>query len=212
MPSDGKILGPVELVVLIVALLLIAYILLKNQGGSVYEKSETIQIIDNPQMEGGERQVRNYEMREEERVEVILQQLSEDFTEENNSSVKERINIDNAISDDELNYLEEVKQKHKEEEAFISPSDWLSILQASHKTYSKLKSVFEEADSANKKVKEDNVSNLLENAIVAKNIYSKIEELFNIPEEDARAFAKQGKKAISDWAEFVEQNQTGEGQ
>ena len=208
MDSKKKLISPVELVILIVALSLIAYILLKNSGGNLYERSETIQIVDNPSAEGEEKQVRNYEMREEDRVEVILQELSEQYTEENNTTSKDRINYDQTLSDDELKYLDEVKEKHKEEEEFISPSDWLTILKASHKTYKSIKSVFEDADSSGKAVKEDNVSNMLDNAIVAKNIYSKIEELFQIPEEDAKAFAEQGKKAMSDWAEFVEQNQS----
>ena len=208
MDSKKKLISPVELVILIVALLLIAYIILKNNGGNVYERSETIQIIDNPSAEGEERQVRNYEMLEEDRVEVILQQLSEQYTDKNNTTPRDRINYDQTLSVDELNYLDEVKERHEQKEEFISPSDWLSILQASHKTYNTIKSVFEDADFSGKEVKEDNVSNMLENAIVAKNIYSKIEELFRIPEEDVKAFAEQGKKAMSDWAEFVEQNQS----
>ena len=208
MDSKRKIISPVELTILIVALLFIAYIVLKNTGGSVYERSETIQIIDNPSVEGEERQVRNYEMREEERIEVILQQLSEQYTEENNTTPRDRINYDQTLSEDELNYLDEVKERHKQEEQFISPSDWLSILQTSHKTYNKIKSVFEDADTSGKEVKENNVSNMLDNAIIAKNVYSKIEALFQIPEDDAKAFAEQGKKAMSDWAWFVEQNQS----
>ena len=84
MSTKRKILGPLELGILIVALGLIAYIILKSKGGNVYERSENIQIIDNPKAEGGEKQIRNYEMREEDRVEVILQQLSEVYSADNN--------------------------------------------------------------------------------------------------------------------------------
>jgi hypothetical protein len=163
MSSKRKIIGPVELVILVIALGLIAYILLKSSGGNVYEHSENIQIVDNPETEGGEKQIRNYEMQDEDRVEVILQQLSEYYVDENNTTPKDRQIKDKAISEDE---------------------------------------------TSGKTVREDNVSNMLENAIIAKTVYSKIEELFQIPEEDARAFAEQGKKAVSDWAQFIEQNQS----
>lgn len=209
MPSERKIIGPMELVILLVALLLIAYIVLKSNGGNVYERNENVQIVDNPEEEGGKKQIRNFEMQNEDRVEVILQQLSEHYVDENNTTPKDRLIPDKAISDDEMNYLEEVKEKHKQQEdTSLNPSDWYSILKTSHKTYNKIKSVFEDADASGKAVKEDNVSKMLENAIVANTIYSKIEELFQIPEEDAKAFAKQGKKAVSDWAQFVEQNQS----
>ncbi len=207
MTSNRKIIGPVELVILLIALLLIAYILLKSTGGSVFEQAEEIQIVDNPVSGEGKKQVRNYEMQNEDRVEVILQQLSENYTDEKNTMPKDEINYDKTISEDELNYFEEVKEKHAKKDTSKNPSDWLTILQASHKTYSKIKSVFENADNSGKAVKEDNVSKMLENAIIANNIYSKIEELFQISEEDAKAFAEKGKNAVSDWAEFIEQNQ-----
>jgi len=212
MESKRKIIGPIEMVVLAIALGLIAYILLKSSGGNVYESAENIQIVDNPDEKGRGGQVRNYEMQNEDRVEVILQQLSENYVDEKNAIPKERLNPDKLIPEDEMVYLEEVKKKHKEEETSISPSDWFTILQASHKTYNKIKTVFEDADSSGKPVEGDNVSNMLENAIVAKSVYSKIEELFNIPEEDAKAFGEQGKKAVSDWAEFIEQNKSKQGQ
>jgi len=212
MESKRKIIGPIEMVVLAIALGLIAYILLKSSGGNVYESTENIQIVDNPDEKGRGGQIRNYEMQDEDRVEVILQQLSENYVDENNAISKERLNPDKLIPEDEMAYLEEVKKKHKEEETSISPSDWFAILQTSHKTYNKIKTVFEDADSSGKPVEGDNVSNMLENAIVAKSVYSKIEELFNIPEEDAKAFAEQGKKAVSDWAEFIEQNESKQGQ
>ena len=66
----------------------------------------------------------------------------EEYTEENNTTPRDRINYDQTLSDDELIYLDEVKERHRQKEEFISPSDWLSILQTSHKTYNKIKSVF----------------------------------------------------------------------
>lgn len=207
MEPKRKLIGPVELVVLVVALLLIAFILLKSSGGKVYERSETTQLTENSKTGEGRKQTRNYEMQEEERVEVILQQLSENYIDPKNAIPVDEINDDYTIPDDEMDYFEAVKNKHAEEDNTKNPSDWLAILQASHKTYSKIKSVFEEADPDGKKIKENNVSKVLENELAANIIYSKIEELFNIPEEDARAFAEKGKKAVSDWAEFVDQNQ-----
>jgi hypothetical protein len=47
---------------------------------------------------------------------------------------------------------------------------------------------------------------MLKNELVANMVYSKIEELFQIPEEKARAFGETGKKAMSDWAKFVDEN------
>jgi len=211
MEPKRKIIGPLELGVLVIALGLIAYILLKSSGGNVYERSEKTQIVDNPSVEERKKQIRNYEMQDDDRVEVILQQLSEHYT-DNTPAPVESINEEKAISEDEMNFFEDVKKRKAQDTNTISPSDWLAILQTSHKTYKKIKSVFEDADASGKPVKEDNVSRLLQNELVANTVYSRIEELFGIPEAEVKNFADQGKKAVSDWAEFVEENESKKGQ
>lgn len=201
-----KLIGPLELSVLLATLVLIAYILLKSNGGKVYERAHSTQITDNPTIGKKGKQTRDYSPSDnEESVELILQQLSENFTDKNADIEKEELWEENAVSSDELDFFKDVKKRYSEQDEIRNPADWLSILKASHKTYSKLKSVFEEAGDSKKPVKEDNVSSLLENAIVANMIYSRLEEDFNIPKEEAKAFANKGKKALSEWAKFVEE-------
>lgn len=206
MTSERKIFSLKELVIFLVALLVIAYIILKTSGGSVYEREETTQVTQNPSTVGGKTQSRNYVMKDEERVEVILQQLSEQLSDKNIADPKEGIDYEEVIPDDEMSYLEKLREKHKSQEKTSNPADWLAILQASHQTYSKIRSIFEESDPSGKKLRESNITKTLENAAASRLIYSKIEEVFGIPQEDARQFAEKGKKAVSDWAEFVEQN------
>lgn len=197
-----KIFGPIEIFAFLATVGILAFLGLKQSGGRFMERTEQIEIIDNPSHNGGKKQKRKYESTNEESVEAILEQLADQYSGGKASYPKQQLE-DAGISKDEMEFLEEVKEKKlRENEA---PSiDWFSVLRSSHKTYAKVKSVFENAgidvDQA-----ESNLTSKLANEVAARTVYSKIEEVFNIPEDDARAFAQKGEKALSDWARFVEE-------
>lgn len=202
--SKKRIIGPVEIVAIILVLAILAYILMQNDNFSMLEKTETVEIVDNPNSDTEKKRVRSYRAGEEnDRVEVILQQLADQFSAGTEVSNIEKEKISTDLSEDEMDYITEVKKEHEDEAQSI---DWFAVLKASHDTYRKVKSTFSDA-GIEVDLDAGQVSTVLQNEIVAQSFYRRLEETFRIPEADARRFAEKGQKAVSDWAKFVEEQQ-----
>ncbi|MFT5386308.1 MAG: hypothetical protein ACI8VT_002853 [Saprospiraceae bacterium] len=198
-----KIFGPLEISLFIGAMLLLAYIGLKSGGGNVMEKTETVEITDNPMQSGGEeRAKRKFSEKEDESVEMILQQIVDQFSKGETDFQGQKKSEKIVMSEDEKAFLEEVKER-KEPEVKNDSVDWFSILRASHQTYTNVKSVFEDAGIDVSAA--ENVTSALANEAAANVFSAKMKEMFDIPEKDTKAFAKKGEKALSDWARFVEE-------
>jgi predicted transcriptional regulator len=198
-----KIFGPLEIIVFIAAMLLLVYIGIKSGGGNVFERKETVEITDNPKQSGGEeRAKRKLSEKEDESVEMILQQIADQFSKGETDFQAQKKLEKTVMTQDEKDFLEDVK-KRKEPEAVSDSVDWFSILRASHKTYTKVKDVFENAGIDVSAA--ENVTSGLANEAAANALSAKMKEMFNIPEKDTKAFAKKGEKALSDWARFVEE-------
>lgn len=198
-----KIVGPLELTVFIGVLILLAYIVLKSGGGSIIERTETVEIVnDNNRI--GKAQNENYRSQDKDAgVEEILRQIEDQYSGTPGTTPSSDKSVPSAkMSKDERQYLESVKEE-KEKKARDEGVDWFSVLRASHKTYKNVKSVFEKAGIDVQAA--ENVTSELANEAVARSFYSNLEKTFQIPEEEARAFAGKGQKALSDWARFVEE-------
>ncbi len=202
-----KILGPIEIVSFLAAIIIIGYITLKSNGGKVYERAESTEITNNPTGEGQTYSGRRANtQREDQKVEDILRQISDQFGEDKVvRSVPNDKSSQPSMSKDELNYINQVRNKKKEDARTDEEIDWFSILKASHKTYSKVKNVFEDAgiDIGDA---ERGVSTALVNEAAERTIYRKLEEYFDIPPEKTKDFAQKGQQKISDWARFVDEN------
>ena len=194
-----KIFGPLEITIFIAAIGLLAYIGLKSGGGSIIEKTESLEITNNPKG-SAEPKIRKDQPSEDESVEAVLRQISDQFSGETGDYQEQKKKEKEVMSADERAFLEEVKEKNPDKD---STTDWFSILRASHKTYTKVKSAFESAGIDVKAA--ENLTSSLANEVAAKAVYSKLEETFGIPEKEAKAFAEKGEKALSDWAWFVEE-------
>jgi len=203
MEKKKKIFGPIEIFAFLATVGILAYIVLKGGGGSILERTETVEITDNPNFVGSEKKAKEYRADEEESVEMILEQIADQYSNDTPAQSTQKQLKNAGMSKDELKYLEEVKQKKKVEKKDDS-LDWFSILRTSHKTYSNVKSAFEKA-GINVESVEGNVASKLVDEVAARSFYNKLEEMFDIPSEDARAFAEKGEKAVSDWARFVEE-------
>ena len=203
MEKKKKIFGPIEIFAFLATVGILGYIALKGGGGSILERTETVEITDNPNFVGGEKKAKKSRNEDEESVEMILGQIADQYSSGKSTQSTPKQLEKAGMSKDELEYLEEVKQKKKVEESDDS-IDWFSVLRTSHKTYSNVKSAFEKA-GINVESVEGNVASKLANEVAARSFYNKLEEMFDIPSEDARAFAEKGEKAVSDWARFVEE-------
>jgi hypothetical protein len=201
-----KILGPIEIVTLLGLIILIGYITLKSGGGKVYERSESTQITNNPTGEGLEYSGRrpNKDL-ENQKVEDILRQISDQFGKEN--VVRTEVTESNTpqMSADELRYINDVRRQTEEETPPGKDINWFQILKASHKTYSKVKDVFQDAGIDISEA-ERGITSTLVNEAAERTIYNKMEEYFNIPADKTEAFARSGQRKISDWARFVDES------
>ncbi len=216
-PKKRKILSPFEWGVFFIAIGILAYVLIgSNEGGfSVMEQTENIEIKDNPHASKGAQKTRRYnETQEEESVEAVLKQLATQFSKEKSpqepeiSSSAMSIKKQKSISKEEMKYYEGLKQSEKISDKIRNAGDWFKTLKSAHDTYQKIESVFSEASGqAPKELNEEDLKNALDNAKSAQNIYTNLREMFNISEEQSREFAQRGKKTLSDWAQFIEENQ-----
>ncbi len=205
--AKKKIFGPLEISVFVIAVILLAYIGLKSGGGSIIEKTEQVEITNNPNNGGREGPRKKHQSStENESIEMVLRQIADQYSSGTGTTKGQtKKKLDKIpMTKDEMAFLEEVKEKNKDKIKEDKSTDWFSILRASHKTYTKVRSTFEKAGIDVEAT--DNITSALANEVAAKTVYSKLEELFDIPEQETKAFAKKGEKAISDWARFVEEN------
>lgn len=207
-PKRRSLLGPLEMVMLIVGLGIIAYVTFQSGGGKVMERSETIKILDKPN--GSKEKARRYEAADEESVEALLQNMAEQFSEEEKGksqvSTPPKKETSAIISADEKKYYEDVREKSSFSEQLETAKDWYQILSASQKTYSKVRSILSETTrQPEEKINTSNVSKELQTPEVSSDFYQKLSENFQIDQSDLEAFGRTGKRALSDWAEFVEE-------
>ncbi|MFK7806367.1 MAG: hypothetical protein AB8F74_01075 [Saprospiraceae bacterium] len=213
-PRKTSLVGPLELIMLILGLGIIAYIMLQDGdgGGKLMERTETIKILDNPS--GSKEKARRYEPENEESVEALLQNLAEQFSEEEKNAGKSKSSqakptygkSADQLSKDEKKYYEDVRQKASIQDRIETARDWYRILSASQKTYAQVKDIFgETARLPEDKVNAENVNKELEKQGASDDFYKKLSESFQIDPEDVKAFGRTGKRALSDWAEFVQQ-------
>jgi len=201
-PKRG-FLSKSEKVLIFGGLILAAFVILKATGGKVFEKSETVTIIERPGATGKARGERVYVADEmDAEVERYLEELASQFSEGRDVETVyrqpevEEIEIAANITADEKEFIK--KQESNFSNKINDAKGWLNMLTTSHKTYSKVKSLFQSSGAAN-----NNGVTKLQDESTAETVYAKLKNNFNISESEAKAFAQTGTKAISDWAEFV---------
>ena len=95
-----------------------------------------------------------------------------------------------GLTKDERNYYKNVRANFDFGDEIGSAQNWFTVLKAAGSTYKTMQSIFEEEQP------ED-----------GDDFYQELENRFNIPSALSREFAIRGKKEVSDWALFVEENQ-----
>ncbi|MEM8906636.1 MAG: hypothetical protein AAGD05_02215, partial [Bacteroidota bacterium] len=112
------------------------------------------------------------------------------------------------ISRSELNYYQDLQQNEKITSQLKDAKDWLTTLKSAHQTYQKLQSVLSEASGqAPEEIEQEGLESIWQNAQNVDYIYSELQKRFDIPEAQSREFARRGRKTLSDWAQFIEENQ-----
>ena len=202
--NKKSILTWFEKAVFLLAVGIILFLVFQRGGYKLAEKSEEITIVDNPTQANREQKKRVYTPKpsdEEQSVDDMLGEIAKEFSNDNNIETNKINQLD--LPKDEVEYLQEVKTQHEMDKTLQSAKDWFQVLKTSHQTYSKVKSLFESVDK--KAVQKNKLDQLLKDQKDANEIYNKMEELFGITPEQVTSFARKGERALSDWAEFVEE-------
>ncbi len=203
--AKKRLLGPVEKVVLVLTILLFGYLFLQKKGVDLVDRTKSVEITDNPNTPTASSKKKTKKVSSE--VERILDELS------NRSNKPQHLTSSNNFdwyTADERDYYRELTKKHQLEAEKVAEKDALAILQSGQKTYRAIRSFFQDPNEPPKSDAQlliEDVSSLLQNDLIAKTIYDKLETEFAIPAEKSEEFAKKGGQAVSDWVKFVQENQ-----
>ncbi len=206
--AKRKLLGPIEIGALIIGLGIIAYLGYKN--GGVVTRSENIVVHEKPREIQGKPSPYKGESKDES-VETMLNELADHFSDtsqRSKKSAKKTTKATKKISRDEAKFYDKVKKKESLSDKVKSTADWLRVLRTSQKTYSKVRSILSEtARKSPNSVNSDNISQNLKSDSSEQAFFQNLSKSFGISEKDIKAFSNSGKNAISDWAEYIQENQ-----
>lgn len=210
MSEPKKIMGGLEKLVLLAAILIIGYIGLRGGGVSMVERTESVKIIDKPHAGWKKDNKRTYSKSKKEkevRVEAMLAEFAAQFSDGEVSAKGDAwSNID--MSREELQYYQNAPQWNPAPDSEAQQtSEWFSKLKTSYEIYSTLKSILSRATGKTAdEITSDDLDHLLRNKSDATQVFSEIQQYFEISQQDIEYFAQSGKKAISDWAVFIERH------
>ena len=102
---------------------------------------------------------------------------------------------DVQLSDDEKDFFKSLRNNYKSDNEVQkkSPMDWLSTLQAARLTYEKVGQIFNDARPEGAlPIPGSIMAAILSDSLKSEMVFERIEQLFKIPREDARSFAREG--------------------
>jgi len=205
--AKRKLLGPIEIIALIAGLGIIAYFGYTN--GGVVSRSENVIVHKKPREVQGQPSPFKEESADES-VEAMLRELADHFSDtsqRSKKSSKSKETVTKKISKDEAKYYNKVRQKESLSERVKSTADWIRVLRTSQQTYSKVRSILSEtSQKAPNSVDSDNVSQNLKTDSSQEAFFRNLSDSFGISEKDIKAFSNSGKNALSDWAEYIQEN------
>lgn len=206
MEENTSYLGPVEKIVLLAFVLLLGYILVKNGGCGIVEKTEKIEFIDPPS--NGQSRPAVPKRRKEQSQQAVdedLKRIAESLGQERSSWPDEEMK---ALSKDEKEYLQSLSKKQEFEDQIKHAKDWLLMLKNSLETYHQVKTLFDRlAPQSADNITTPDYQRIFEDKQLANTLYRELESYFNLPEDQAKEFAQKGYVSLKDWAQFISSTQ-----
>ncbi len=218
--SNKPLISGFEKIILLGLVVFFAYGIYKNGGISLYEKTEETTIFDgkttantydeldkiekssNWNRKGIEPPAKVKPLKSEQLdTDDVLGKLARTFSAGRNETARQMKEM--GLSDDEINYINDVKKENDFSDELQDARDWFNILKTSASTYGKVKSFVD--DLSNGSGNTENVNALLEDDKKSDDFYKNLEATFGISEAEAKAFSTLGKKKVSDWAKFIEE-------
>lgn len=214
--SNKPLISGFEKIIILGLVAFFGYGIYKNGGISMYEKSEETTIFDGKTSANTYRDLDKKEMEsnwnrkgtatptkaKKEKLETddVLGKLARTFSagrEETARQMKEM-----GLSNDEIDYIKDVKKENDFSGQMQDARDWFNILKTSASTYGKVKSFVDDLKGTGN---DENVNALLQDDKKSNDFYKNLESTFGISESEAKAFSTLGKKKVSDWAKFIEE-------
>lgn len=201
-PKKKRISGG-EKILFLLAVAVLLLVVFRKGNNPLFERSDEAYVLDKPHQSEGVKKIKTYSTEEEDpRVNAVLVSIAERFS--SNEPIGEEA-AEWGLSSDEKAYYDKVKAEHELDDAVRNIKDWYHILKASSETYARVKSLFSQLDR--RAVEKNQLDRIMNNQKDAQEVYRKMQEWFGISPSEAQAFARSGKKALSDWAKFVEEQE-----
>ncbi len=199
-----RIVLPIEWLMLFIVFLLIGYLLLQGLRNSDTNRTEEVTWLDRsngPSEPTVKRSV------SDQQVEMTLKDIAQQFADDKNRRVQVSDLQKRGVSEDEAKFFHYLRQTQGTETT--TEEQWLSIIEKSRATYQQLRTIFSRVEGSDiATVNEETIEGILNNSNVKQQVFKNIEQNFGIPVIALEAFAARGSKKLSDWAVFVNQNQS----
>lgn len=194
--------------IFVLALFALLFILQKLGVKSVYTKEVSTSVDFNSAEYQQREMVKSSAPKDETAVDNTLQDIAKQFAGEVFSDPRERekaqANIQ-RLTEDEKKFYSTVKKEHSMSDQLRDAENWLNILRASRNTYREVQDIFGAAgQGAAPETKTGDLSGLLSDSAASELAFSKLRNVFGIPEAESRKFAAGGNKSVSDWAGWIE--------
>ena len=203
-----SLISPFETLILCLGIGIIAYVIYQNNGAKIIEKTEQVEIVQNPKVttKYKPKPPKVLENRDK-NIDQILATLAHQFSESSPATIEKKDSPKKieklALTTDELNFYKKINDRYKFDDRIKNTQDWFTVLKTANKTYHKVKSLFQNFNQANTAA---NGLALSEKG-TTEPFSTQMEQMFDIKEEKLQGFAQKAEQKISDWAVFILTNQ-----
>jgi len=192
--QEKKIVKKYEVILGIISILIIAYFVVGKYGCFMVNKSVTdVEWTDGSSHDKLQRPEKSKEVTEiDKETEATVRELATLFA---NNKGRSNTRTEGGmqrigLTKDERNYYKNVRENFGFGDEIDSAQNWFAVLKAAGSTYKTMQDIFQEEQPQD-----------------GDDFYQELENQFGIPSSLSREFALRGKKEVSDWALFVEENQ-----
>ncbi|MEM9922086.1 MAG: hypothetical protein AAF990_28535 [Bacteroidota bacterium] len=188
MTEKRRLFRPIEVIAFLIGVALLLYIVMRQNGISLIERSEHVEIYrPSSRTENSQPLPRPSVDERQEEVDEALEQLAARISDDNKADWKAE--VVEGLDGDEQRYLETVGERYQGQDQLQNARDWLKVLRGSYRTYDKVRSIFGESNGEAEAL-------------------DRLKSSFDVPPEEVEAFARLGKQKLSDWATFLEEYAT----
>ncbi len=203
MEKQKKIIGRLEWFSLLAGLLIFGYILMRY-GCSPVERTETTELINNPDGGSWGENRRTYKSGSRESVDQVLEQIATQFS--GGKHPDYRALQKEGITEDEMNFYDQLKNEYGGE--INRAKNWYKVLKTARSTYQSVAEVFADASGQPAEtLRPIDLRQILDNPEKSAQLFNQFARRFNKSSGEVEDFARQSPGRLSDWAMWLEEGQ-----